>query len=257
MGDVAERNVCHDALARDAADAAPPAGEVTMMSTSRRVVIAGIVAAAVAAALLLVRRGDGPVAPTTPPGARDGAGTRATAADEPPSPPAGSATRRVPTAPSRSDAESAREALLRDVRAARARRLAGARDGAAPPAAASPAAADPVAPTDGDDAGDLDPEYVRQAVREILPLVRECYEAALERRPDLAGALVVTFTIEGEPEVGGVIGKSGVVEEGTTIDDGAFRECVVESMYALRIDPPARGGLVTVTYPFRFASGPE
>lgn len=100
-----------------------------------------------------------------------------------------------------------------------------------------------------------DPEYIRESVRDILPLLVECYENALERSPELAGKVVVDFTIEGEPDVGGVIGASEIAE-GTTIEDDELRECISETMYAIEIDPPTGGGSIRVTYPFEFRSAP-
>ena len=103
--------------------------------------------------------------------------------------------------------------------------------------------------------GDLDKEYIREAVQGLIPLLGECYQEGLERDPALAGRVVVGFTIEGEPEVGGVVGESAIGK--TTLDDPAVLECIQETMYALEIEPPASGGIVHVTYPFEFAPGPD
>jgi RNA polymerase sigma factor (sigma-70 family) len=106
------------------------------------------------------------------------------------------------------------------------------------------------------DAPDLDKQYVQSAVRELAPLLLQCYETALDAHPGLAGKLVVEFTIEGEPGVGGVVGDSTVDAAASTIADPAMQECVTQTMYALEIDPPANGGTVNVTYPFTFAPAP-
>jgi len=67
--------------------------------------------------------------------------------------------------------------------------------------------------------------------------------------------VVADFTIEGEPEVGGVVGESAIQKTG--IHDPAVLECIQETMYALEIDPPAGGGVVHVTYPFKFAASDD
>jgi hypothetical protein len=100
----------------------------------------------------------------------------------------------------------------------------------------------------------VDKAYIRRAVRELIPLLRDCYDQGLERDPKLAGTVTVDFTIEGEPAVGGVIGHSAIDPAGTALPDAAARECIQETMYALEIDPPADGGVVTVRYPFAFSS---
>jgi RNA polymerase sigma factor (sigma-70 family) len=141
-----------------------------------------------------------------------------------------------------------RTALVEQIRAARARRAeAGPRPAVTPPSAASssspaPALPEPVA----------DRAYIRRAVHELLPLLTDCYQQGLARDPALAGTVVVDFTIEGEPGVGGVIGHSAIDPAETSLADDAARECIQETMYALQIDPPADGGVVTVRYPFEF-----
>lgn len=100
--------------------------------------------------------------------------------------------------------------------------------------------------------GDLDKQYVRAAVRELIPMLSECYEEGLERDPALQGTIIVDFTIEGEPGVGGVVGESAVDAKESTLVDSQVRECIQETMHSLQIDPPTAGGVVRVRYPFEF-----
>lgn len=115
-------------------------------------------------------------------------------------------------------------------------------------ARATPAAPPPALPP-----GDLDKDYIRASVRELLPMIQECYEEGLERVPDLEGTITVHFTIDGEPEVGGVIGESSIVDSDTTLTDRQVLDCVQETMYGIEIQPPTGGGIVNVTYPFAFS----
>ena len=151
----------------------------------------------------------------------------------------------APAAPRTTEAARAeRERMLRAIAAAQRR------PAAPPPSpAATPRNAPPAEPAPA-----LDKDYVRSRVREIVPLVRECYERALERDPSTSGRIVVEFTIVGAPGVGGLVGESRVRDEGTTIRDPEMRECLQENMYAARFEAPAAGGTVTVTYPFAFAN---
>jgi hypothetical protein len=144
-----------------------------------------------------------------------------------------------------------RAALVEQIRIARTQRAA-----AAPRTApsAAPAAAASSGPAPALPESVVDKAYIRRAVRELIPLLRDCYDQGLERDPELAGTVVVDFTIEGEPGVGGVIGHSAIDPAGTTLSDAAARECIQETMYALEIDPPADGGVVTVRYPFEFST---
>jgi hypothetical protein len=181
------------------------------------------------------------------------------ASDEPPVPPApaggaGGAAGETPraaadAAPGAPD-RAAIEKLRRDIAQARATRRASAP--AAAPAPTPAGGGEGGAPVDGD--APLDKEYIRAAIGEIKPLLVECYNEALERDPQLAGQLVVTFRIAGEPELGGVV-ESSEIEPGTsTITDEGMLECVRESIYAARFAAPGAGGTVLVRYPFAFAS---
>jgi RNA polymerase sigma factor (sigma-70 family) len=143
--------------------------------------------------------------------------------------------------------KEARVTLLAAIRDARKQRASSATAGAG---GAS------MAPSLPSEVGDLDKQYIRSAVKEILPLLTECYESGLERNPQLAGKILVEFTIEGEPGVGGVVGESSIDPKQSDLDDPAVRECIQETMYALQIDPPTNGGSVLVRYPFTFAPAP-
>lgn len=100
--------------------------------------------------------------------------------------------------------------------------------------------------------GTLDKEYIRAVVTEdLVPLVRDCYDDALSRDPDVAGKLVLNYAITGDESVGGVV-ESVELTEDSTIADEQMRECVTESTMSIVFDPPEGGGKVIVTYPFVF-----
>lgn len=103
--------------------------------------------------------------------------------------------------------------------------------------------------------GSLEKEYVREQVREIIPLVKECYSNALEQKPTLAGRVMMKFVISGEPDIGGLVESAEVEEVSEGLRDPGLQECMRESMYAMRFKPPKGGGQVVVTYPFLLANG--
>ncbi|MFH2006762.1 MAG: hypothetical protein ABI333_09270, partial [bacterium] len=78
----------------------------------------------------------------------------------------------------------------------------------------------------------LSMDYIREQIHEIVPLVEECYEMALENDPDLAGTIAVRFTIVGDEEYGGLVKKSRVLEESSMASNADMVECVRETMYA-------------------------
>lgn len=143
---------------------------------------------------------------------------------------------------------SGRGELLRQIRALHAQRATRPSSGSS----LEPATPPPALPTPT-----LDKEYIRASVRDLIPLLVECYEQGLLRDPKLAGSIIVEFTIEGEPGVGGVVGESALDPAASTLLDPAVRDCVQETMFGIEIEPPAGGGVVKVRYPFEFRSAGE
>ena len=217
------------------------------MSRMRRGLVVGLVVALVAIAVIVVVGGYGRRAPPSPEAQTRGA------VDAPQGVPATG----VAGAPTARPAAGGRAKLTP---AARARILAAleraqAARGATPAPAPRPAGGTmPVLRADGGVVGSLDKEYLRASIRELVPLVKECYVNALRDQPDLGGRLTVEFRIAGEPEIGGVVTESRIVETDAGTLHAGLEECVRETMYGLQLDAPAGGGTVQVRYPFIFRS---
>jgi RNA polymerase sigma factor (sigma-70 family) len=146
-------------------------------------------------------------------------------------------------------------AIQKQIEQAKASRRSAGVASASPPStlarASSPSRTGPT----GEGMGTLDKDYLRERIKEIVPLVRECYELALAQDPSVSGKLSVHFSIIGDPELGGLVESSEIVDddEPAPKNEGLV-ECVRETMYALEVEAPKGGGRVTVTYPFRFAT---
>jgi hypothetical protein len=100
--------------------------------------------------------------------------------------------------------------------------------------------------------GSLSKEYIQESIREIVPLVKECYEMALAEDPETRGKLIVRFTIIADEEYGGLVETSELTEDSAGAGSPLLNECLRETMYALKIKAPEGGGRVTVNYPFIF-----
>jgi len=223
--------------ARKAVAAGATGKAIFVMSGTHKLVVVLVALVVAAGATWFVTRArdshTSVAAPATPP-------ARSAGPAEPSSAPPRPHVRRL-----QSPAE--RTALVEQIRAARqARAAASPHATPAQPTAATPAPALPEST--------IDKAYIRRSVRALLPMLQDCYEQGLQRDPKLAGTVVVDFTIEGEPGVGGVIGHSAIDDAASSLSDVATRECIQETMYALEIDPPADGGVVTVKYPFAFSN---
>ena len=125
-------------------------------------------------------------------------------------------------------------------------------------AAARSSGADPQAPRgDAGATASIEAEYIRDAVRAVQPLLAECYELALAAARDAGeeppqGRLVMRFEIMAEPEVGGVVDESEVLEV-SDVRHPTLDECFAETLYTLELPAPEGGGRITVRHPFVLA----
>jgi hypothetical protein len=101
------------------------------------------------------------------------------------------------------------------------------------------------------------PAKIKTAIREILPLLRECYENAREDDAKLDGKLVLSYSIGGDDSVGGIVEESeiDVGESDDLASNEALVRCVTETIYTIEIETPP-GGLMQVSYPLLFQSSP-
>lgn len=214
---------------------------VVLMTRNQNLAAVALLIAVAAATViwLQLRPGPGPVVSAP--------GTTNVPAAKPAEPGQGAAPLAKPRVRRMAD-PSGRPALLRQIREVQATRSARSAPGSSSQTATPPPELPPAS---------IDKDYIRASVRELIPLLVECYEQGLARDPKLGGSIIVDFTIEGEPGVGGVVGESAIDAAGSTLTDPAVRECVQETMFAIEIEPPAGGGVVTVRYPFEFRSDPE
>ena len=97
--------------------------------------------------------------------------------------------------------------------------------------------------------GGLDQAVIRRIIQQHIGEVKRCYEGALEKNKDLAGRVVVRFTIQ----LDGKVTSSGVAE--TSLGSPPVERCITDAV-ATWIFPKPRGGQVEVNYPFVFASSP-
>jgi hypothetical protein len=99
----------------------------------------------------------------------------------------------------------------------------------------------------------VDKEEIRQAVRTVVPLIRQCFQDVAARYPG-PQSVTLKFTIEGQGLTGHF--RDGEVVD-TTIQDPFALACFLDSLLDVRFPPPRGGGRVTITYPFRFEPRPD
>jgi TonB family protein len=97
--------------------------------------------------------------------------------------------------------------------------------------------------------GPLDPARLARDVRARLAALRACYERALKSNPQLAGKILVRFTVTPAGTV------TGAAVDEDTIGDAGLRACLLAVIARWRFPPPA-GGPAEVSFPFIFQPAP-
>jgi ferric-dicitrate binding protein FerR (iron transport regulator) len=242
---------------------------VEVPMSNKKVAIAGVGGAAIAAAVVVaVYEGRAEVRqPATSPQVVEAGGQVAVAA--PPAKPAF-----TPVAKTVKDRAKHDEiaAAIAQARAARTSGVAGGGGGSLP--GGSALAPDPGAPPTVDlTPGELSKEEIRTSVREVVPLLTECYSLLLEKYPHVGGRVTAKLVVESEPDVGTIVtmqeneSKSDmkmVLEAGQSPKDfgtdmADFNQCLTATLESVAMPPlgDKDGGRVEINYPFVFAPSEE
>jgi RNA polymerase sigma-70 factor (ECF subfamily) len=84
-------------------------------------------------------------------------------------------------------------------------------------------------------------EWAKRALHTLNNLLGQCYDLGRAEDPNLAGFVVVQFTLVGEPNVGGLLENVEIVDAETTITQQTIRDCLTQQLYALELVPPPDG----------------
>lgn len=95
-------------------------------------------------------------------------------------------------------------------------------------------------------------DIARELESDVMPLVSECYDQALERDPAFAGGLELRFEIIGDQDVGGLV-ESVAFGEASEIRDPGMLECMRETLLSTLFAPPEDSGSTGVELTFAFA----
>ena len=106
-------------------------------------------------------------------------------------------------------------------------------------------ALDPGAKVDGDESK----EIVRRIIRRHINEVKACYERELAHQPDLAGRMLVQFTIAASGQV-----VASVLQR-STMGNARVESCTIEAVRRWQFPKPLGGGTVIISYPFVLTPG--
>ena len=96
--------------------------------------------------------------------------------------------------------------------------------------------------------GSIDKSVIDRVIKKHLAQIRYCYERELKTHADLAGKVVITFTIATDGTVQSTKVKS------STLGHEGVESCVQGRFARMRFPAPAGGGVVIVAYPLVFKS---
>ena len=119
--------------------------------------------------------------------------------------------------------------------------------------------------------GELSKDEIRDGVREVIPLLTECYELMLDKHPRLGGKVMARLTVEAEPDVGTIItmqddspidmrgAAAGIDARSLQTDLNDFGQCLTATLESVALPPlgDKDGGRIEINYPFIFAPSEE
>jgi hypothetical protein len=105
---------------------------------------------------------------------------------------------------------------------------------------------------EADRTADAPPPDLTEAIDELKPLLRECYELGRKENPVLRQATAtVNLSIIDDGQGGGIVEHS-LIDEGSENLTSSLAECVRETMYRMKVSAPEGMGRVNVIYPIHF-----
>jgi hypothetical protein len=107
--------------------------------------------------------------------------------------------------------------------------------------------------------GSLDKEQIRGVVHANREQIRECYDAALEAEPLVAGRLVFGWTIGRAGATRNVhVLTRDLTSKPSPVVEGQLASCIAAALATWTFPEPRGGGQIEVVYPFVFSPvGPE
>jgi hypothetical protein len=125
--------------------------------------------------------------------------------------------------------------------------------GAAGHAPAAPRLPDNL-PDDDGSSTPISKTEIRAAMREVIPHLSECYQAALPTLPDPNIEITAKMTLTGDPDIGTVIDADQVFHKDGSPLPTKFDDCLRATFMSLALPPLAEGSKIEVHYPFRFST---
>lgn len=110
----------------------------------------------------------------------------------------------------------------------------------------------PAPPRLPDQAPAISAVEIRTAMREVIPIITECYEAALPTLATPHVEITAELTLTGDPDIGTIIDAKQIADKtGQPLPTG-FDDCLRSTFQTLALPPLQEGDQIEVHYPFLF-----
>jgi hypothetical protein len=94
---------------------------------------------------------------------------------------------------------------------------------------------------------------IRSAMREVIPLLAECYQAEMDNIAEPSTKVVAELTLTGDADVGTLIDAKQVFDDNGNPLSTKFDDCLRTTFQSLALPPLAEGDHFEVRYPFLFS----
>jgi hypothetical protein len=93
---------------------------------------------------------------------------------------------------------------------------------------------------------------IREAMRELIPYITECYEAALPTLPTKNFKMTAELTLTGDPDVGTIVDAKALADSEGKPLERTLDDCFRSNFMRMGLPPLAEGDTLEVRYPFEF-----
>ncbi len=94
---------------------------------------------------------------------------------------------------------------------------------------------------------------IKSAMREVIPLLAECYEAEIPSLAEPSTKIVAELTLTGDPDIGTVVDAKQLFDDTGKPLSTKFDDCLRTTFQSLALPPLAEGDHFEVHYPFLFS----
>lgn len=98
-------------------------------------------------------------------------------------------------------------------------------------------------------------DLMEAVTNDLMPLVDECYQAAIERDPTIAGLIDINLEMVGDEDVGGIVESFELGDE-NEIEDEPMIECIRETTLSTLFPAPQDSGRRGARLTLEFAPDP-